>query len=228
MKRYVIIVAAGQSKRMGESTPKQFRPIAGKPMLMHTISAFGGYDETLELIVVLPPGSLPLWQTLCNEYDFQVPHKVAEGGETRGYSVKNGLNLIEDSTGLVAIHDGARPLVANRLIAEGFDLAARSGTAIPCIPVTDSLRLVEAHGSRPLPRSKVKAVQTPQCFDLNMIKEAYEARDFMNFTDDAQLIESCGIALSLYEGSPQNIKITTPDQFSYAEIMLTLANQQHD
>lgn len=228
MKRYVIIVAAGQSKRMGDGSPKQFRPVAGKPMLMHTIAAFHGNDEILELIVVLPPGSLSLWQSLCKKYNFQIPHVITEGGVTRGYSVKNGLNLIEDTIGLVAIHDGARPLVDKQLIAEGFDLAARAGTAIPCIPVTDSLRLVEAHGSRPLPRSKVKAVQTPQCFNLNMIKQAYESRDFMNFTDDAQLVESCGIALSLYEGNPQNIKITTPDQFSYAEIMIAKLKQQQD
>jgi 2-C-methyl-D-erythritol 4-phosphate cytidylyltransferase len=224
--RYVIIVAAGHSKRMGEGTPKQFRIIAGRPMLMHTMAAFDATNSALKLIVVLPSGFIPMWENLCNEYHFRIPHQVCEGGETRGYSVKNGLARIEEDDGLVAIHDGARPMVDKRLILEGFELAARTGTAIPCIPVVDSLRLVDTTGSRPLPRSKVKAIQTPQCFTLPMIKQAYAAQDFMSFTDDAQLIERSGIALTLYEGNPQNIKITTPDQFRYAEIVLSLQNQK--
>ena len=224
MNRYVIIVAAGQSKRMGGGTPKQFRVIAGKPMLMHSIAAFDALEDALKIIVVLPPGSQPEWQKLCEQYNFQVPHQVVNGGETRGNSVKNGLDQLEDEDGLVAIHDGARPLVDERIIRESFELAARTCTAIPCISVADSLRLVETSGSRPLPRSKVKAVQTPQCFSLTMIKKAYAAQDFMSFTDDAQLIERSGIVLSLFEGSPQNIKITTPDQLRFADIMLSTNN----
>ncbi len=195
-------------------------------MLMHTIAAFDALEAALKLIVILPPGAISGWQKLCSEYNFKIPHQVIEGGDTRGHSVKNGLAQIEDNDGLVAIHDGARPMVDERLILEGFELAARTGTAIPCIPVADSLRLVDTTGSRPLPRSKVKAIQTPQCFALSMIKQAYAAQDFMSFTDDAQLIERSGITLSLYEGNPQNIKITTPDQLRYAEIILSSQNHK--
>ncbi|MDD3742413.1 MAG: 2-C-methyl-D-erythritol 4-phosphate cytidylyltransferase [Lentimicrobiaceae bacterium] len=226
MKRYVIIVAAGLSKRMGEGTPKQFRVIAGKPMLMHTIAAFDAVETSLNIIVVIPPASIPTWQELCKAHNFNIPHQLVEGGPTRGYSVKNGLAAIEDDEGLVAIHDGARPLVDKRIILEGFELAARTGTAIPCVQLTDSLRLVDTYGSRALPRTKVKAIQTPQCFLLPMIKQAYDAQDFMNFTDDAQLIERSGLPLSLYDGNLGNIKVTTPNQLIYAEIMLQLQNKK--
>ena len=220
MNKFVIIVAAGSSKRMGGNEPKQFRLIAHRPMLMHTIDAFARFSSEIKIIVVLPATRIKEWTALCDKYNFVAPHAVTKGGTTRGFSVKNGLNLIKDSEGIVAIHDGARPLVDERMIAEGFELAARTGTAIPCVPVTDSLRLIEPTGSRPFPREHIRAVQTPQCFELNMIRKAYAAQDFMSFSDDAQLIERSGIALSIFEGDPRNIKITIPDQLIFADLLL--------
>ena len=149
MKRYVLIVAGGRGLRMGSDLPKQFIPMEGKPVLMHTLEAFHRWDASAGLILVLPEDHQPYWKMLCREIGCKVPHRIANGGETRFHSVRNGLNFLSDEIGnaagrdekiLVAVHDGVRPFAAPEVIDRCFAEAEVSGAAIPVVPVVDSLR----------------------------------------------------------------------------------------
>jgi 2-C-methyl-D-erythritol 4-phosphate cytidylyltransferase len=210
--RYVIIVAGGKGLRMGSDVPKQFLPIAGRPVLMRTIDAFRNYDPLLNIILVLPARQHTYWKRLCKEYSFKVPCEVVSGGETRFDSVKNGLAVIPDGEqGEVAVHDGVRPFVAQTVIARCFEEAANTGTAVPIVPVVETLRrLQEGVDSVTVPRKDYRLVQTPQTFDLLLLKHAYRQPYKAAFTDDASVVEAMGIQISLVDGNRENIKITTP------------------
>lgn len=220
MDRYVIVVAGGSGVRMGAVLPKQFLLLAGKPLLMLTMQAFADACPEAEIILVLPVEHKPLWNALCRDYAFSIPHQIATGGETRSASVKNGLNLITSPEAVVAIHDGVRPLVKAGVILEGFRLAETYGSAIPVIRLDDSVRLVTEEGSRPVDRNALRSVQTPQCFRLSLLKEAYQRQHPEGFTDDASLVEASGYPVKLFEGSRDNIKITTPADLQLAEAVL--------
>ncbi|OCW92857.1 2-C-methyl-D-erythritol 4-phosphate cytidylyltransferase [Macellibacteroides sp. HH-ZS] len=217
--KYVLIVAGGKGLRMGEQLPKQFIPIAGKPVLMHTLDAFVRYDASVRLIVVLPESHQPYWQDLCIEYNFSVPHQVTTGGETRFHSVRNGLKLV-NSSGLVAIHDGVRPLVTTDVIAACFKAAASDKAAVPVLPMIDSLREYKANGSMPVDRTRYCSVQTPQVFDAATVLSAYDVPYDACFTDDASVVEACGYPVTLVAGNRENIKITTPFDLLIAEAVL--------
>lgn len=221
MKRYAIIVAGGKGTRMGSELPKQFLPVAGKPVLAHTLENFYRFDPSMELVVVLPAEQQAYWRQLCAECHIAVPHRIAAGGETRFHSVRNGLSLLPDD-GLVAIHDGVRPLVAHEVIGRCFSTAEACGGAIPALPLTDSLRqILSDDASRAVDRSRFVAVQTPQTFRCNEIKRAYEQPYQPTFTDDASVYESAGFAPRLVEGNRENLKITLPVDLALAEILLT-------
>ncbi|MEA5109236.1 2-C-methyl-D-erythritol 4-phosphate cytidylyltransferase [bioreactor metagenome] len=219
MKRFVIIVAGGTGQRMGAGIPKQFLPLCGRPLLMHTIEIFHRYDAKTGMVLVLPAGQAEQWNALCTLHGFTLPHKLAEGGETRGHSVRNGLDAITATRGVVAVHDGVRPLVSQETIATGFALAESGKNAVPGLPLTDSLRIIDGKGSRPIDRTLVRRVQTPQCFPLYVLRKAYDHPDFMHFTDDAQLVEKTGSVITLYEGNAENIKITTPFDLKLAGLL---------
>lgn len=219
MERFVIIVAGGTGQRMGAGIPKQFLPLCGRPLLMHTMEAFHRYDAKTGMVLVLPAGQAVLWNELCALHGFALPHKLAEGGETRGHSVRNGLDAITATGGVVAVHDGVRPLVSQETIATGFALAESGKSAVPGLPLTDSLRIIDGNGSRAFDRTLVRRVQTPQCFPLYVLRRAYDHPDFMHFTDDAQLVEKAGFAITLYEGNAENIKITTPFDLKLAGLL---------
>ena len=158
--RYAIIVAGGRGLRMGGELPKQFLPLCGKPVLMRTLELFEG--EVNRIILVLPEDHIPFWEELCEQYHFTLPHTVALGGETRFHSVRSGLSHLPQA-GLVAVHDGVRPLASKALIRRSFEEAERSGSTLPACPVTDSLRLRQDEGkSEAVDRSRYMAVQTPQ------------------------------------------------------------------
>ena len=169
MNRYTIIVAGGSGSRFGATIPKQFVALAGKPLLMHTIKAFHNYDNAMKIIVALPAEHMSLWQDLCLQHSFEIKHLAIEGGSNRFESVRNALETIKDSKGLVAIHDGARPLVTKELIQKGFETAEMCGTAIPAVPVTDSIRQLDRQGSHTVNRESFVAVQTPQIFNLEIL-----------------------------------------------------------
>nr|WP_311453420.1 2-C-methyl-D-erythritol 4-phosphate cytidylyltransferase [uncultured Prevotella sp.] len=222
MIRYAIIVAGGKGLRMGTEVPKQFLPIAGKPVLMHTISRFHAYDEHLKVILVLPKEQQEYWNQLCEEYHFIEDYQLADGGASRFQSCRNGLSMIpNDTEGLVGIHDGVRPFVSNEAISRCYDAAEKEKAVIPVLPVTDTLRFVgDSDKGRNVLRSDYRVVQTPQVFDIQLLKKAYNQPESTSFTDDASVVESIGQAVTMVEGNRENIKITTPFDLKVAEILV--------
>lgn len=219
MNKYTIIVAGGSGVRMGSVIPKQFMLLDDKPMLMHTIKAFAN-SGMKGIIVVIPLPFIDYWNSLCNEYSFDIPHTPVGGGLFRSQSVKNGIYAINDSEAIVGIHDGVRPLVDAELINHAFQLAEEKGSAVPYIDLTDSIRFVENNESRKVDRDRYKIIQTPQCYSLSVLKRVYYTDRIRSFTDDAALVEEQGFQINLFKGSEANIKITTPLDMVIAEAIL--------
>jgi len=217
--KIAIIVAGGKGERMGTEIPKQFIDIHGKPILMHTIEAFMSYDATLQIIVVLPAIQLEYWDELCKKHKFDVSHQIVKGGATRFLSVKSGLSAVK-SPGLVAVHDGVRPLVSADTIIRCFATAQETGNAIPVVDLVDSIRQITLTGSESVDRNAYKLVQTPQVFDVELLTKAYEQPYSSLFTDDASVVENLGLKINLVEGNRENIKITTAFDLKLAEILL--------
>lgn len=221
MNKIAIIVAGGKGERMNADVPKQFLEINGKPILMHTLEAFMNFDASLQLILILPAAQIDFWETLCEAHDLNMPHQIVAGGQTRFHSVKNGLNVVK-SPSLVAIHDGVRPLVSKETIVRCFDTAEKFGAAIPTMDSIESIRFVDANGSKSVDRTAYKMVQTPQVFDAELLKKAYEQEFSVLFTDDASVVEAMGVTVHLVEGNRENIKITTEFDLIVAERLLEL------
>lgn len=219
MKLYAVIVAGGSGKRMGAEMPKQYLELAGKPLLMRTLERFKAFDESIELITVLPENQLRFWADLQNKYSFNIPHTLVKGGRARFFSVRNGLKFV-DVPGLVAIHDGVRPFVSIETIKRCFDIAGKTGNAIPVIPPIDALRTISDKGSTPINRLLVRQVQTPQVFNAALIKKAYLQEYRTEFTDDATVLENTGVKINLVEGNRENIKITTPEDLIISNALL--------
>lgn len=215
----IIIVAGGKGLRMGKELPKQFIPIKGKPVLMHTLEAFYNFDNNIKIILVLPSSHQQYWQDICSEYRFTIPHTIANGGETRFHSVKNGLEFV--SEGYVGVQDGVRPFATKDLITTCFEEVKLKKAIIPAIPSTDSLReLTTDNKSKIVDRSKIVLVQTPQVFAVDILKEAYEVDFDTSFTDDASVVEAMGVNVSIIRGEESNIKITTPIDLKIGEMIL--------
>ncbi|MFZ4523222.1 MAG: 2-C-methyl-D-erythritol 4-phosphate cytidylyltransferase [Bacteroidales bacterium] len=219
MKKSAVIVAGGSGTRMNAGMPKQFLLLNGKPLLMYSIEAFNVAFPGISVILVLPATELLPWKQLCDEYAFNLPCTLVAGGETRFHSVQNALAVMDDG-GLVAIHDGARPLVSPSLIRNTFLTAGQLGNAVPVIEFSDSVRKVSGKGSQPVDRSILRLVQTPQVFNISILKKAYHQEYRTTFTDDASVMESAGETIHLTEGDPVNLKITHPYDLAAAEIML--------
>ena len=215
---YVIIVAGGKGLRMGTDIPKQFLPVGGRPVLMRTLERFRAYSPALSIILVLPEAQQDYWRQLCREYHFDVEYQMANGGETRFHSVQNGLSLIpDDAEGVVGVHDGVRPFPAIEVIANCFETARTRKAVVPVVPVVETLRHV-SEGTKP--RGDYRLVQTPQTFDIQLLKAANRQPYCDAFTDDASVVESYGHAITLVEGNRENIKITTPFDLTIAEAMI--------
>ena len=216
----VVIVAGGKGLRMGADIPKQFLPLAKKPMLMRTIEKFYEFDESIKIIIVLHEHYLDYWKELCVKYKFEIPCQIIEGGETRFQSVKNGLSLVQDHK-TVGIHDAARPFVSIKLISQCYHHSEKEKCGvIPVVDEKNSLRLVQGSSHKPLDRSEVKIVQTPQVFPAELIKKAYEAEYTDQFTDDASVAENAGIHILLIQGEETNIKITTVNDIEFGSFLL--------
>lgn len=219
-KHTILIVAGGRGTRMGGPQPKQFLELAGRPVLMHTLEAFDRWDASARLIVVLPEDQIDTWKRLCEAHVFSRIHRVVAGGETRFHSVRNGLGAVA-SNGLIAVHDGVRPLVAPSVIAACFAAAADGGAAVPVVPVVESVREVDADGgSRPVDRTRFRVVQTPQVFRADVLRAAYCLPYDPRFTDDASVAEASGVAIRLVPGNRENIKLTTPMDLLLAEQLM--------
>ena len=221
MEKYVIIVAGGKGLRMGGDIPKQFVPINGMPVLMRTIEAFYAYDPQINIILVLPSAHQAYWKELCEEYHFSIPYQLANGGETRFHSVKNGLALIPSTDGVVGVHDGVRPFVAQSVIKECYEQAAQLQAVVPVTEVVETVRYIrEDGGSETVPRDRYKLVQTPQVFTIDLLKKAYAQEYIPLFTDDASVVEHCGATVHWVKGNRENIKLTTPFDLKVAEALL--------
>ena len=224
---YIIIVAGGKGLRMGSDIPKQFLPIGGKPVLMRTLERFRAYSADLQIILVLPEAQQDYWQKLCEDYHFDVNYQLANGGQTRFHSVQNGLALVpDDAEGVVGVHDGVRPFPSIEVIRNCYETARTAKAVIPVIPVVETVRQIFSNGqqdlrtSKTVPRDEYRLVQTPQTFDIQLLKAANRQPYNDGFTDDASVVESYGHAITLVEGNRENIKITTPYDLKIAEVLI--------
>lgn len=222
MQKYAIIVAGGKGLRMGGELPKQFIPIEGRPVLMRTLDTFHACDPSIQIILVLPRDHQPYWQELCKEYNFTVPHRIADGGSTRFHSVQNGLALVDTSDALVAVHDGVRPFVSHKVINHCYQDAESYGAVVPVIPVVETVRHLLAEGSETVSRDEYRLVQTPQTFCASLLHKAYEQSYCEAFTDDASVVEALGETIHLVEGNRENIKLTTPFDLTIARALLAI------
>ena len=226
---YIIIVAGGKGLRMGSDIPKQFLPIGGKPVLMRTLERFREYSAELQIILVLPEAQQAYWRELCKQYNFPLPlegagggfYQLANGGQTRFHSVQNGLAKVpDDAQGVVGVHDGVRPFPSIKVIKNCYETARTKKAVIPVIPVVETVRHLEGEKSVTVPRGDYRLVQTPQTFDIQLLKAANRQPYNDGFTDDASVVESYGYEITLVEGNRENIKITTPYDMKIAEVLI--------
>ena len=218
-KEYALVVAGGKGTRIKSKVPKQFLELNGKPVLLHTLEAFYRYSEKINVILVLPEDDFQTWKSICEKHKFTKNIILQKGGESRFQSVKNGLAKI-DGEGLVAIHDGVRPLVSEDIIGASFRLAAVHQSAVAAVRLKESIRMTDQDNTKAVDRSRFRLIQTPQTFHVQLIKKAYEIKEDASLTDDASVAERAGHVISLFEGSYENIKITTPEDLIVVEALL--------
>lgn len=204
---------------MNTPIPKQFLELHGKPVLMHSIEIFAKAIPEINIILVLPLPYRKEWETLCKKHNFIIPFQLTEGGETRFHSVKNGLALVPENA-VVGIHDAARPLVNIQTIINAFKTAEQKGNASPAIQINESIREVKNNNNKAIDRSTIFIIQTPQCFQSNLIKKAFLQEYRHSFTDDASVLEAMGEKINLIDGNRENIKITTPLDLIIAEAIM--------
>ncbi|MES2592235.1 MAG: 2-C-methyl-D-erythritol 4-phosphate cytidylyltransferase [Bacteroidota bacterium] len=224
MKKYVVIVAGGTGTRMNSAVPKQFIELLGKPVLMHTIEKFVAAISDITIVLVLSPAHREQWETFCKKHNFTIPCQLADGGETRFHSVKNGLALVPDNA-VVGIHDAARPLVSTKTIISAFETAELTGNASPAVSVSESIRELKNGLNKAVDRNHYYIIQTPQCFQSDLIKKAFLQQYTPAFTDDASVLEAMGEKINLVEGNRENIKITTPEDLVIAEALFSAAKR---
>ena len=215
MQKYLIIVAGGKGTRMDSDLPKQFIPLSGKPIILHAISMFHNYDPEIKTIVVLHPDYRGYWKRILADHNIGFTHILVDGGSERFHSVKNALDHIPDDC-LVAVHDAVRPLVSVGTIRRAFEMAGIKGTAVPCIPIPESVRSIKSNGSKPVAREKLRIIQTPQVFRSDILTGSYRTEYESGFTDDATVVEHAGHPIYLVDGNMENIKITTRDDLDLA------------
>jgi 2-C-methyl-D-erythritol 4-phosphate cytidylyltransferase len=216
MEKTIIIVAGGQGMRFQSEKPKQFLYLRGRPITMHTIDLFHKYDRGMQIILGIPAAYIAFWDSICEQFHFDVPVILTPGGKTRYHTVKNALSAVTKGN-LVGVHDAVRPMVYRQTIDRVYAEAERSGAAIPCVGIHSTVREITDEGSRRLDREKLRAVQTPQVFQYALLVKAYRQEYSASFTDDASVVESIGHPVSLVEGNPENIKITRQEDLVFAE-----------
>ena len=219
-KRGVIIVAGGSGRRMGSALPKQFMMLGGMPVLARTINTFSEALPSADLVVVLPEEHIALWRNLASRFDIAV-HRCVAGGKERFHSVLRGLEALNDDVEYVAVHDGVRALVSKKLIVRAALAVEEHDAVIPVIDVVDSYRRITEQGSETFPRSELRIVQTPQMFSAELLRRAYKQEYNPSFTDDASVVEAIGSTITLIDGERSNLKLTTPDDMSWAEWLLS-------
>lgn len=219
-----IIAAAGTGSRMASDLPKQFLQLAGTPIIFHTLKPFELCDSIQEVIVVLPPEASAAFLAQAGKHGLRKLTRVLPGGVTRADSVKRGLMSIRSATAeIVAVHDGVRPFVTVEEIEETVEAARRDGAAILATPVTDTIKVVDGDAVvETLARQNLRQALTPQCFRYDLLRHAYDTADINDpsLTDESALVERLGHKVTIVDGSPRNIKITTPRDLLIAETFL--------
>ena len=209
-KQAVIFVAGGTGTRMGSPLPKQFLTLNNTPILIHTLRNFFAFNRNFEMIVVMHHDYISFWKDLCLQFEDVPEHTVVAGGEERFHSVKNGIEAVSSDIQHIAIHDAVRPLVSHETLTRCFNALNEHNAVVPAIPINDSIREVHGVLNKSVDRSLYKRIQTPQCFESSMLKEAYSKPFSPLFTDDASVVEANGHSVFLVEGNLENIKITSP------------------
>lgn len=237
MKKFAVIVAGGMGVRMGAAVPKQFLLLREHPVLWYTIDAFLGAYDDLRIVLVVPAGHRDAAKGLFADLPGAGRIGLVDGGDTRFHSVRNGLEWIRREVAgtvemagdrgevgreaIIFVHDGVRCLVSTDLIRRCYAQAAEAGSAVPVVDCRDSVRLVEEEGrSKPIDRSRIKLVQTPQTFRGDILLQAYTTDHQEDFTDEATVVEIAGHEVRLIDGEETNIKITTPADMAIAEVLL--------
>jgi 2-C-methyl-D-erythritol 4-phosphate cytidylyltransferase len=231
--KIIIVVAGGSGSRMKTEIPKQFLKIGQIPIIIHTLFRFYEYEANAIFILVLPTSENTYWHKIINDSYLETHFgqnfiqflvnkiQVVEGGNTRFQSVKNGLNAVKTTDGIVCIHDGVRPFISKEIIEQGFATSLTLGNAVTAVVPKDSQRWIDEEGNNKyLERNRVRIIQTPQIFELKLLRKAYQTDELSWFTDDASVVEHAGYGINLIEGSYENIKITTPEDLIFAEIIL--------
>lgn len=203
-----IIVAGGSGSRMNSPTPKQYIEVEGKAIIAHTLQRFLDFDPNIELIIVLHKDWQEHFKAIMTEHFAGIAYKITLGGKERFHSVKNGLALCSGQ--YIAVHDAARPTVSVETISRCFNAAVGQKAVIPVLAATDSLRKITPQGSVAVPRKEYLCVQTPQVFEAELLRTAYEIPFHENLTDDASVVEAVGKNIATVEGNPENIKVTHP------------------
>ena len=223
-----VVVAAGSSRRMGGEN-KLLLPLCGKPVLAHTLTAFQMCGAVRDIVLVCREQDMEVYRTLAAENGITKLRTLTRGGDTRTESVLAGVSAASEACALVAVHDGARPLVSDEVITQAVDEAAKTGAAAPVVPVKDSIKRIE-NGKivADVPRDTLAAVQTPQVFRAELLRRAYETEYRPEFTDDASVVELSGEAVFLCEGERANLKITTPEDTVIAEALLADREETHE
>ncbi len=220
-----IVAAAGQGTRAGGGQPKQFREISGTPVIIHTLRRFEQCSTIGEVLVVVPSGEAAALLALVTKYGLRKTARVVAGGATRTQSIWRGLQAVRAATAnIVALHDGVRPFVAPEEIDRTVKRAEETGAAILAARAIDTIKEADAEGrvARTLDRQRVWHAQTPQCFRYDLLRRAYEQAlaEKLEAIDDSALVERIGVAVSIVEGSTRNIKITSPQDFALAEVLM--------
>lgn len=223
MANYVIVVAGGTGDRMKASVPKQFLDLGGRPVLQRTLEIFALAIPDIELVIAMNPAYIDYWKELCAAQGYGIPHRIVSGGKERFHSVKHALDALPVGNGIVGVHDAVRPLVNADTIRSCFNAANEFQAAIPVVPVNDSLRIVadNSHQSSvSVDRSRYVLVQTPQCFEISLLREAYNTDFRPSFTDDASVVEAAGHRVHLVAGNRENIKLTTRADLAIARALI--------
>ena len=220
---FAIIVAAGIGTRFGANKPKQFLEIHGKPIIIHTLERFENCRTIDEIVLVLSPNEIENFQANLEKYNLKKLVKIISGGQTRAESVLNGLNAVDaKKTEIVAVHDGARPLVSVEEITQAIEKARTTGAACLVGMVTDTIKIVSGDKiTGTIDRANLRRALTPQCFKFEILQKAFAPGNFdASATDECFLVEKAGFAIAFVDGSAENIKITTREDFAFAEILL--------
>ncbi len=224
MKLGVVIPAAGSGKRFGSTLPKQFQPLNGVPLLVHAIRVFEDSSFNCSVVLAVHPDYKMTVQNMVMRYNLTCVSALVDGGAERSESIDNALcDPSLRSCQLIAVHDAVRPFHTEELLERLVRTAEQFGAAVPCVPLSDTIKVVRNYTVvETVPRTDLRAIQTPQVFNAQLLRSCYESLGELDgsITDDASVLELCGKSVYTVDGLTENIKITTQQDFAFAQFLL--------